>query len=382
MEQRRRIVWSAGEASGDLIAAPVIAHLAASQVAPEQAGVGGPAMKAAGLSTWVGIEQLSVRGYVEVLRELPRLLRLRRDLARRAAAWPADLFVGVDAPDFNLGLARRLRRSGVRTMHFVGPSVWAWRAERLKKIRGAVDHMLLIFPFEAPLYEAAGVPATYVGHPLADVLDPAHFPKAEMRARLDLPADARIVCLMPGSRPSEVGYMGELFVRTARWLLARDPGMRFVLPAATPALAERLRALLGPLESGRGGAVRLLDGDAHRAIGASDAVLVASGTATLEVALLRRPMVITYRMSPISYRIMKRMALQPWVGLPNILCRDSVVPELLQDEATPERLGAGVVEMLDPRAAARVEARLSALRETMAIGCAARAAGVIEAHLR
>ncbi|MEZ5661586.1 MAG: lipid-A-disaccharide synthase [Burkholderiaceae bacterium] len=376
-----RIAWAAGEASGDLIAAPVVADLAGSPLGVQQAGIGGPAMSKAGLQTWVGIDQLSVRGYAEVLRELPRLLKLRRDIGRRILAWQPNLFIGVDAPDFNLGLARRLRRDGVRTMHFVGPSVWAWRAKRLERIRQSVDHMLLIFPFEKPLYDAAGIPATYVGHPLADAIDPDRLPCAQTRAALGLDPGAPTICLMPGSRGSEIRYMAALFADTVRWLMQMKADLRFVLPAANQALAVELRGSLGDLLEPAGGPVTLLEGRSHEAIAAADAVLVASGTATLEVALLRKPMVITYRMSPLSYRLMRRMALQPWVGLPNILCGESVVPELLQEQATPQSLGQALLGMLEPATRDRIASRLASLRDSMAIGCARRAALAIQAEL-
>ncbi|MEZ5650643.1 MAG: lipid-A-disaccharide synthase [Burkholderiaceae bacterium] len=376
-----RLAWAAGEASGDLIAAPVVARLGARVADAQQAGIGGPAMAAAGLDCWVGIDQLSVRGYAEVLLELPRLLRLRRDLGRRLLQWQPAVFVGVDAPDFNLGLAQRLRRGGVRTMHFVGPSVWAWRAKRLERIRACVDHMLLVFPFEKPLYDAAGIPATYVGHPLADAIDPASLTTAGTRAQLGLPAEGPLLCLMPGSRGSEIHYMGDLFVDTVRWLLQARPELRFVMPAANAELERALRSRLGSLDHELGGPVELLLGRSHEAIAAADAVLVASGTATLEVALLRKPMVITYRMSPLSYRWMRRMALQPWIGLPNILCQETVVPEILQDEATPAALGRSLLQLLEPSESERIATRFATLRASMAIGCAQRAAQAIEAQL-
>ena len=371
-----RIAWVAGEKSGDLIAAPVIARLA-DQRAASACGIGGPAMIAAGLQPWWTIDDLSVRGYAEVLKALPRLLVLRSRLRRRLVGEPPAVFVGVDAPDFNLALETRLRAAGIPTIHFVGPSVWAWRRERLAGIRRAVDHMLLIFPFEKAIYDRAGIPSTYVGHPLADAIDPATVDVAAERAAIGLDDRSPVVALLPGSRPSEIQYLGDTFLQAAAWLHLRRPEIRFVLPAATPALGERLRMLANALP-GRP-PIEILSGQSHRALAVADAVLVASGTATLEAALFLKPMVIAYRMAGSSYRIMRRMGYLPYVGLPNILCDDWVVPELLQHAATPQALGGAILAQLEDEAGRkRIVERFAGLRAELAIGCAQRASDAID----
>ena len=368
----------AAEASGDVLAASVLRGLG-ERCAPtgtlKAAGIGGPAMAAAGFDAWWSIDELSVRGYVEVLREYPRLRRLRNDLRERVLAWRPDLFVGVDAPDFNLDLELALRRAGVRTAHFIGPSVWAWRRERLTRIREAVDHMLLVFPFEPPLYEQAGIPATYVGHPLADEID-EHVDSAAARIGLGLAPDATVVALLPGSRPAEIRYMAAEFIATAAWLAARRPELRFVLPAAGAGQYETLRDLLS--RSPGGPAITLTQGRSHDALAACDVALVASGTATLEAALFKRPMVIGYRMAPISYLIMRKMGYQPWIGLPNILCQEFVVPEFVQGAARAQAMGPALLAQLDdPGLRERIAARFADLHGQLRCGCAARSAQVL-----
>jgi lipid-A-disaccharide synthase len=264
----------------------------------------------------------------------------------------------VDAPDFNLGLERRLRQAGVKTIHFVCPSIWAWRGARVEKIARSADHVLCLFPFEPALLAARGIAATYVGHPLADAI-PLEPPRSAARAALGLPADAAVVALLPGSRRSEIVYIAPLFLRTAALLARARPGLRFVLP-----VVPGLRALVEPLlaQCAAGTPIALFDGRSHEVLAACDVTLIASGTATLEAALFKRPMVIAYRMNPLSWQMMKRMAYQPWVGLPNILCRDFVVPERLQGDATPERLAADLQAWLDePSRAAAAAARFADL---------------------
>jgi lipid-A-disaccharide synthase len=368
----------AAEASGDVLAASLLRGLA-ERCAPagrlQAGGIGGPAMAAAGFDAWWSIDELSVRGYVEVLREYPRLRRLRNDLRDRLLAQPPDLFVGVDAPDFNLDLELALRRAGVRTAHFIGPSVWAWRRERLARVREAVDHMLLIFPFEPPLYEEAGIPATYVGHPLADVIDEQVDAGAARRA-LGLPADAPVVALLPGSRAAEIRYMAAEFIATAAWLAARRPELRFVLPAAGERQYESLRELLS--RSPGAAAITLTQGRSHDALAACDVALVASGTATLETALFKRPMVIAYRMAAISYLIMRKMGYQPWIGLPNILCQEFVVPEFVQGAARADAMGPALLAQLDdPALRERIAARFADLHGQLRRNCAARSAEVL-----
>jgi lipid-A-disaccharide synthase len=372
-----RLGMVAGETSGDLLAAAVLDGLQrqlGEREALRAAGVGGPAMVARGFDAWWASEELAVRGYAEVLREYPRLRALRGQLRERLLDWRPEVFVGVDAPDFNLDLERALRERGIRVAHFIGPSIWAWRGKRIDTIRRSVDRMLLIFPFEEKLYRDAGIAATYVGHPLADAI-PLRADAGAARAALDLPADRTVIAVLPGSRGSEITYIAPAFVRTIAWLARQRPELVFVVPAATERLFERLRATLSAGELPDGVDCRLVMGRSHDAIAAADAVLVASGTATLEVALFRKPMVIAYRMAWASYQIMRRMAYLPWIGLPNILCQDNVVPEFVQNAATPEAMGRALLQQLDdPALAARLDERFGALHETLRRDCGMRAA--------
>jgi len=332
-----RIALVAGEASGDLLAAHLIEALRRRLPNAEFCGIGGPKMQRAGLDAWWPAETLAVRGYAEVLRHYREIAGVRRALLKRLLREKPDVFIGVDAPDFNLWLEARLKRAGIRSVHYVSPSVWAWRGNRVKGIARAVDHLLALFPFEPPLYEKVGLPVTYVGHPLADVL-PLDVSRPAARELLELPASAEpVFALLPGSRQSEVGYMAELFIQTAGRLRERFPHALFLVPLATRETRNIFETAIWKLEA-QEWPIKLLFGHAQDALAACDAALVASGTATLEAALLKTPMVITYRMSPWSWRLMRRMRYQPWVGLPNILAGQFVVPEFLQDDATPENL--------------------------------------------
>jgi len=339
------IGFVAGEASGDLLAAPVIGALRARLPAVQCAGIAGDRMIDAGADAWWHVRELSVRGYAEVLRELPRLLRLRGALrARLLAARPAAV-VGVDSPDFNLRLEMQLRAAGVPTVHYVSPSIWAWRPKRIEKVRRAADRVLLVFPFEQEIYDAAGIAATYVGHPLASIIAP-RSDTAAARARLGLPAGEPVVALLPGSRRAEVQHIGGPFIEAAALMLRREPRLRFVLPVAEP----RLRELLVPALTAAGAAAQRItpvDGRSHDCLEAADGVLVASGTATLEAALFGKPMVIAYRMPATSHWIMRQMGTVTFVGLPNILAGEGLVPELLQHDATPNRLADSLLAMLD-----------------------------------
>lgn len=336
-----RLALVAGETSGDLLAGLLLGGLKQRWPALRSFGIGGPRMAEHGFEAWWPHDQLAVRGYVEVLRHYRRIKRIRDALAARLLDERPDAFIGVDAPDFNLGLEATLRAGGLKAIHFVCPSVWAWRAGRLKTIAASVDHLLCLFPFEPPLLARHGVAATYVGHPLADAI-PLRPPRAAARTGLGLADDVTVVALLPGSRRSEIQYIAPLFVRAAALLARRRPELRFVLP-----VVPGLRALVEPMVAAGTAPIQLVDGRSHEVLAACDVTLIASGTATLEAALFKRPMVIGYRMNPISYQIMKRMRLQPWVGLPNILCREFLVPELLQHEATPQALAAAVVQWLD-----------------------------------
>jgi lipid-A-disaccharide synthase len=339
-----RIAMVAGEASGDLLAAHLIEALKRRVAGADFFGIGGPKMQRAGFDAWWPAETLAVRGYAEVLKHYREITGVRRALLRRLLADPPDVFIGVDAPDFNLWLEAKLKRAGIRTVHYVSPSVWAWRGGRVRKIARACDRLLALFPFEPPLYDKLDLPVTYVGHPLADVL-PLEVSRPAARERLGLPETARpVFALLPGSRQSELEYMAETFIRTAALLHERFAEALFLVPLVsreTRQLFEGALWKLGKQEL----PIKMLFGHAQDALAACDAALVASGTATLEAALLKTPMAIAYRMSPWSWQLMKRMRYQPWVGLPNILAGRFVVPEFLQDAATPERLADALGEL-------------------------------------
>jgi lipid-A-disaccharide synthase len=353
-----RIAMVAGEASGDLLAAMLLAALKQRWPALAAVGIGGPRMAAQGFEAWWPHERLAVRGYAEVLRHYPALAAIRRQLGERLLHERPDAFIGVDAPDFNLGLAARLRAGGLRTVQFVSPSIWAWRPERVHQVGRAVDHVLCLFPFEPALYEAHGIAATYVGHPLADAI-PLEVPRDASRRALALTNDDGVVALLPGSRRSEIAYIAPRLLGAAALMRRERPGLRFVLPVV-PGLRPLIEPMLQQLAPDA--AVTLLDGHSHEALAACDVALVASGTATLEAALFKRPMVIAYNMHWLSWQWMRRQKLLPWVGLPNILLRDDVVPELLQGEATPARLARAALGWLDdPQRAQAVSERFARL---------------------
>ena len=363
----RRVAIVAGEASGDLLGAALVRAVRERFPGTEFYGIAGPKMLAAGATTLVPMEKLAVRGYVEALRSLPELLRIRADLAARLAADRPDLFIGVDAPDFNLGLETRLKRAGIPTVHYVSPSIWAWRAGRLPAIGRAADRVLALFPFEPPIYEKAGIAATYVGHPLADEM-PLAPDRAEARAQLRLPDSATAVALLPGSRRGELEAHADLFIDTARRLAERRPGMRFFVPLATRQTRDYFESRLYAREA-QGLDLTILFGHARLAFQAADAALVASGTATLEGALARCPMVITYRVPALTYRLMMRKALLPYVGLPNILAGEFIVPELLQEHATPVNLEQALGNWLDHKAAReRLQARYATIHQQLRCG--------------
>jgi lipid-A-disaccharide synthase len=332
----------AGEASGDLLGSLLLQGLRARWPDLRAAGIGGPALARSGFEAWWPSDRLAVRGYVEVLRHYHGIARIREQLARRLLAAPPAVFVGVDAPDFNLGLEERLKRAGIPTVHFVCPSIWAWRGGRVDRIARSAGQVLCLFPFEPGLLQRHGIDATYVGHPLAQVV-PLKPDRPAARVALGLPAEATVVALLPGSRRSEIEAIAPPMLQAARRLLATRPGLRFVLP-----VAPGLRTMLEPLARQHGPAgLALLDGRSHEALAACDLTLVASGTATLEAALFKCPMVIVYRMHPLSWQLMKRMAYQPWVGLPNILAGEFLVPELIQGAFTPEALAREALARLD-----------------------------------
>ncbi|MEY4653766.1 MAG: hypothetical protein RI884_2347 [Pseudomonadota bacterium] len=336
----------AGEVSGDLLAGLLLAGMKRRWPDLRAYGIGGPQMAAHGFQALWPHEKLAVRGYVEVLRHYREIVGIRRQLRERLQADRPPLFVGVDAPDFNLDLEAGLKARGIRTVHFICPSVWAWRAGRIDTIRRSADHVLCIFPFEPELLARHDIAATYVGHPLADVI-PAQADRAGARRALGLQEDDEVLAVLPGSRASEIRYLAQVFFEAAARVQRARPGLKILVPAL-PALREAINAAARGAGLGEGaGGLQVLEGRSHLALAACDLTLIASGTATLEAALFKRPMVIAYRMNAISWQIMKRQALQPWVGLPNILLRQMAVSELLQHEATPERLARAVLDWLE-----------------------------------
>ncbi|MFL6673218.1 MAG: lipid-A-disaccharide synthase [Massilia sp.] len=335
----------AGEVSGDMLAARLLAGLRPHLPEARFHGIGGPRMAEQGFVSDVAMDTLTVRGLFEVIPRYRELKGIQNSLRERLLAERPAAFIGADYPGFNLGLEEQLRAQGIPTVHFVSPQIWAWRGGRIKKIKRAVSHMLVIFPFEEEIYRNAGVPVTYIGHPLAEMI-PLVPDQAAARSALGIATDARVVTIMPGSRMAELKYLSEPFVGAARLLAQRDPSLTFVAPMA----GERQRAYFTELVAKAGLAdvpVRLVDGQSHAAIAAADAVLVASGTATLEVALFKKPMVIAYKVMRASWEIMRHMGYQPWIGLPNILAREFLVPEHLQNAVTPQALAEAVWRQLE-----------------------------------
>ncbi|MBK6357734.1 MAG: lipid-A-disaccharide synthase [Betaproteobacteria bacterium] len=350
-----RIAMVAGEPSGDLLASHLIAALKERLPDAVFFGIGGPRMESQGFDAWWPMEKLSVMGYVDALKNYREISGIRRQLKKRLLDIKPDIFIGVDAPDFNLGLETSLKSAGVKTIHYVSPSIWAWRGGRIKKIARAVNRVLALFPMEPPLYEKEHIPVTYVGHPLADII-PLQTSKQAVREKLALPRDYPIFGMLPGSRQGELAMMADTFVQTAKLICERFlPNAIFVVPLATRETRLQFEAAIYRQQAGEV-PFRLLFGHAQDALGAADVSLVASGTATLEAALIKRPMVITYKIAKFSYWLMKRMAYLPYVGLPNVLAGRFVVPEILQDEATPESLAEALVKLYeDKENAAAVE---------------------------
>lgn len=353
-QQIKTIAMVAGEASGDLLGSHLMEALKQKIPNMRFIGIGGPKMQSAGMQVLFPMEKLAVRGYVEVLRHYREIVGIRSKLRAQLIAQPPDLFIGVDAPDFNLDLELALKQRGIPTIHYVSPSIWAWRKERIHKIKRAVSHMLALFPFEAPLYEQAGIPVTYVGHPLADMLP--DIPKRNvMREQMRLPMQRKVFAFLPGSRQSEVRQLAATFVETARLILNKLPDACFLVPLASRETRIIFEEAIYHCEA-HDLPITMLFGHAHDAMIAADGVLVASGTATLEAALLKRPMVITYKMPALSWWLTKRKKYQPYVGLPNILAEKFVVPELLQEDATPENLAQALLNLVsDKQAVAELE---------------------------
>jgi lipid-A-disaccharide synthase len=339
-----RVAMVAGEASGDQLAASLIAALKARRSPTLFAGIGGPRMQAQGFDSHYPLEKLSVRGYAEVVKHYGEIMTIRRRLTRALLAERPDVYIGVDASEFNLGIERRLKEAGIPAIHYVSPQIWAWRGWRVRRIARSVTRILVMFPFEAPLYEKAGVPVTYVGHPLADVI-PIAPNKLEARAALRLPAGKLIVALLPGSRRSELQYMAKSFVLAAHRFRQEVADVHFVCPTVTRDTRDMFERAVHEHER-TDLPLTLLFGHSHEALAAADLALVASGTATLEAALFKTPMVITYRQSPITWALMRRMFYLPYVGLPNVLAGEKLVPELLQHEANPAALAGALLKLL------------------------------------
>jgi lipid-A-disaccharide synthase len=357
-----RIALVAGEASGDLLGGLLLDGLTARWPDAEFVGIGGPQMQRRGMQAWWPSERLAVRGYVEVLKHYRELVGIRHQLKAKLIKKRPDIFIGIDAPDFNLDLERDLKAAGIKTAHFVSPSIWAWRPERIEKVRMAVDHVLCIFPFEKKLYDDAGIAATYVGHPLAPVI-PMQPDKKAAREQLGLASDDTVVALLPGSRADEIKYLISRYFEALADIKRARSDAKFIVPCVPSLKTEIERAAVA---AGVQADVQLLDGQSHLALAACDVALVASGTATLEAALFKRPMVIAYNMHWISWLIMRRKQLQPWVGLPNILCGEFVVPELLQEHATPQALAQAVLAWLDsPEKIRTVQQRFESLHQEL-----------------
>ncbi|MBZ9558121.1 MULTISPECIES: lipid-A-disaccharide synthase [unclassified Modicisalibacter] len=371
-----RVYLVAGELSGDNLGVGLMRSLRARHPDVEFRGIGGPRMIAAGLESLYPLETLSVMGLVEVLKHLPGLVKVRLHLKRDALAWRPDVMIGIDAPDFNLGLERQLREAGVPTVHYVSPSVWAWRQGRIKGIRRAVDAMLTFLPFEAAFYRRHAVPVAFVGHPLADEL-PLTNDRLAARRELGLDAESPVLALLPGSRGNEIRFLGATFLDVAERLSAETEALQLVIPAASPQRRQELEALLAT-RPGLQARTRLLDGRAREAMVASDAVLLTSGTAALEAMLCHRPMVVAYRMAPATHWLARHLVKTPWISLPNLIARESLVPELIQDAATPT----AIVEHLRPwlndaKARAAMESRFAAMHAELQRGASARAAAAV-----
>ena len=373
-----RAALVAGEASGDLLGGLFLQGMRQRWPQLQSVGIGGPQMARHGFEPWWSYEKLAVRGYAEVLRHYREIVGIRDALRDRLLQQRPDVFIGVDAPDFNLGLEEDLKRGGIKTVHFVCPSIWAWRMKRVEKLKRACDHVLCIFPFEPELLAQHGVAGTYVGHPLANVI-PMDPDRAGARRALGLPAEGEVIALLPGSRASEIEAMTGRFLAAAALLQKQRPNAWFVLPAM-PALQARISQIARSGPAPRH--LTIVTGQSHPVLAACDVALVASGTATLEAALFKRPMVISYHTHWLTYALMKPRHLQPWVGLPNILCRDFVVPELLQSNAKPELLRGALADWLDaPERMRAVQEKFRALHVLLQRDTATLAADAVETVL-
>lgn len=373
-----RIALVAGETSGDGLGAGLIAAIAARHPDAEFAGIGGPAMQQAGCQNWYEASELAVMGLAEVLRHLPRLLRLRKAFRQRVLDWQPDVFIGIDAPDFNLPVEAWLKTRGVTCVHYVSPSVWAWREKRAQKIGNSADRVLCLFPMEPAIYARHGIDARFVGHPMADAIA-LHTPQAPARAQLGLAADATVLAVLPGSRHGEISRLGEPFLAAAAQLMASHPQLQVVIPAANAACRAQLQPMLdaAALPAGR---ARLLDGQARRCMEAADVVMLASGTATLETMLVKRPMVVGYKVAPLTARIVRALGLLKVkrFALPNVLADKDLAPELMQEDCTPAALAAAVQRWLDhPERVQALQADYIALHQQLQRDASASAATAV-----
>lgn len=374
----QRVYIVAGELSGDILGAGLMHELKLRHPNIEFRGLGGPRMEAHGLTSRFPLETLSVMGLVEVIKHLPELIRVRRTLREEALAWQPDIMIGIDAPDFNIGLEKQLRAAGLKTAHYVSPSVWAWRQGRVKKIAKAVDGMLTLLPFEADFYHQHQVPVAFVGHPLADEL-PLENDRQAARQILALPVQAPVLAILPGSRGNEIRFLGDTFLRAAELLCQRNESLHVVIPAATHQRYQEITQLLAsyPTLSER---VMLLEGQAREAMVASDAVLLASGTAALEAMLCHRSMLVAYKMAPITHWLAKRLVKTAWISLPNLIAQEGVVPELIQDAASPETIADRLDDMLNnAQERNALEARFADMHRALQRNASQRAAQAISA---
>jgi lipid-A-disaccharide synthase len=372
----QRVYLVAGELSGDILGAGLMRELKARHPGVEFRGIGGPRMQAEGMESRFPLETLAVMGLVEVLKHLPVLIRVRRTLKTEALAWQPDIMLGIDAPDFTLGLERQLREAGISTAHYVSPSVWAWRQGRVKGIAKSVDVMLTLLPFEAAFYREHRVPVAFVGHPLADEM-PLENDRAATRQALELAPDSQVLALLPGSRANEIRFLGDTFLNAAEQLCQRHPALQVVIPAATADRRREINALLVnyPVLAER---TALLDGQAREAMVASDIVLLASGTAALEAMLCHRSMLVAYKMAPATHWLAKRMVKTQWVSLPNLIAQETLVPELIQDAASPEAIADQLSAMLSDEASRHaLETRFAEMHATLQRNASRRAAEAI-----
>ncbi len=370
-----RIAIVAGETSGDLLGGALIEAIKTQVPEAEFVGIAGPRMIAAGCQAWYPAEKLAVMGLVEVLAHLPEILSIRRRFRQRLLADPPDLFIGIDAPDFNLALEEKLHRNGIKTVHYVSPSIWAWRPERVVQIGRAVDLMLTLFPFEASFYEQHNVPVKFVGHPLANMID-LEIDQSVARQALGFTPDDTVIALLPGSRRSELKYLTDTFLETAAWCHQRQPELRFVVPLANAKRRAQFEQGVARLDYDL--PIMLLDGQSHQAMGAADVVLTASGTATLEALLLKRPMVVAYRLSRFTYHWMLRKLKVKHYSLPNHLTPEPMVPELIQDDATPEKLGQALLRYLqDDQAASELKQAFTQVHQQLRCDASVEAAKAV-----